>query len=69
MTDFYFTFGHGQTGFPGYVRVYAPDYDRARDLMIAAHGSRWALAYERYEDMDQHDRNMRGQLVWEVSIK
>ena len=65
MTNFYFTFGCGHDGFPGYVTVTAPDADTARDAMFEKYGAKWCRQCFCLEDIHEMDRVLRDTLVWQ----
>lgn len=64
MQGFYFTFGHGQVGFPGYVKITAPDADKARDAMFEKYGAKWCQQCFSLEEVHEMDRVLRDTLVW-----
>lgn len=61
---FYFTFGTGHMGYPGYVRVTAPDADKARDTMVRHYGLKWCGQYPSLHFIDHADRQLQDTLVW-----
>lgn len=65
MTDFYFTFGHGHIGFPGYVIIRAPDVLKAREVMVGKYGTTWCHIQTRLTDVHELDRVFRDELVWQ----
>ncbi len=64
MSDFYFTFGTGQMGFPGYAKVTAPDAYRARETMVKYYGQKWSGQYPSLHFVAQSDRILQDSLVW-----
>jgi len=57
MKAYYFTFGHGHVGFPGYHKVVAEDAGEAREEMFRRFGKKWAFQYDKLEDIHILDRN------------
>lgn len=56
LTQFFFTFGGGHVGFPGYVEVYARTIDEAHGKMHLFFGHKWAFDYTKESDIDEMDR-------------
>jgi hypothetical protein len=46
--DWFFTFGHGQAGFPGFVRIHGT-FGSAREEMFRRYGTAWCMQYESAE--------------------
>lgn len=67
--SYYFTLGHGQDGFPGFVRVdVAPNmwgrkkrstFGVAREIMFAKHGDKFAFQYDNADALHEDDRFLR----------
>jgi hypothetical protein len=66
LFEFFATFGHGQSGFPGYlrVRVYAEDRDaakaKARARVNHAVGRKWCQLYGDLSKLHPADNFFRG---------
>lgn len=62
--NFYFTFGHGHIGFPGYVKITAPDFDKARETMVKHYGQKWCEQLDSLSAVHPQDRYLQDTLVW-----
>lgn len=62
--NFYFTFGHGHIGFPGYVKITAPDVAKARETMVKHYGQQWCNQLDSLSKVDPMDRYLQDTLVW-----
>ena len=62
MVATFFTFGSGQPGYPGYVKILAVDRNRAREIMFENY-PRWGFEYASLEKIHENDRILREELV------
>ncbi|WP_257264823.1 hypothetical protein [Endozoicomonas sp. ONNA2] len=61
---FYFTFGTGHIGFPGYVKVTAPNANKARETMIKYYGQKWLCQYSSLRLVPDRSCHLQDTLVW-----
>lgn len=62
--DFYFTFGAHHMGYPGYVKITAPDAKKARDTMVKYYGRNWCGQYPGLHYIADGEQFLRDTLVW-----
>ena len=55
MKSYYFTFGFGQPGYPGYVKVIADNEENARKIMFDRYKNKWGMCYNSYDKMHPSD--------------
>lgn len=62
--DFYFIFGTNHMGYPGYVKITAPDANKAQDTMVKHYGQQWCGQYPSLHFVADGDRHLQDTLVW-----
>lgn len=62
MKTFYATFGYGQPNFPGYVSIYAPDENTARQMMVEEYDNRYCQMLHDESEIFPEDKVFRGEL-------
>lgn len=62
--DFYFTFGTNHMGYPGYVKITAPNAKKARDTMIKYYGRNWCGQYPGLHYIADNEKFLKDTLVW-----
>ena len=69
METWYFTFGCSHQKRNSYVRVQAPDCEKARSLMIEVYGTNWAFCYSDVNDIHPDDQHEADVLIHEPQVQ
>ena len=62
--DFYFTFSTNHMGYPGYVKITAPNAKKARDIMIKYYDWNWYGQYPNLFYIADAEKFLKDTLVW-----